>query len=299
MKIQGIFAALTTPFHSNGAVARDDLRENISRYNKTRLAGYVVNGSTGESVLLEWGEVERVWETVRDAAAPEKLLIAGTGAESTELTIRQTNRAAELGYRAALVRTPHYYKPQMADEALAAYFLRVADESRIPILLYSIPAFTGIALEVGLVEKLSRHPNICGIKDSSGDVAQAAEMIAVAPVGFATLVGSASTLFASIAVGATGAILALAAVFPELCAELYEASQDGHESRAETIQQILHGASKLMGRLGVPGIKYALDLRGYRGGAPRLPLLPLNAAQCREVEATFAQVLVEMTPVRN
>ncbi len=299
MKIQGIFAALTTPFHLNGAVSREDLRENILRYNQTRLSGYVVNGSTGESVLLEWSEVERAWAVVADAAAADKLLIAGTGAESTDVTIRQTKRAAEMGYRVALVRTPHYYKPQMTAEALTAYYLRVAEEARIPILLYSIPAFTGIALEAGLVEKLSAHPNILGIKDSSGEVGRAAEIIGAVRPGFATLVGSSSTLSASIAVGAAGAILALASVVPELCVELYEAALAGQGLRAESIQQQLHGTSKLMARLGVAGIKHALDLRGYRGGAPRLPLLPLNAAQRREVELSLSQALAETAPLRN
>ncbi len=225
MNLQGIFPPLTTPFAADGSLDLARLGENISRYNLTRLAGYVLNGSTGESVLLSWTEVERVWEAAREASEREKILIAGTGAESTSETIEHTNRAAELGYQAALVRTPHYYKPQMTTDAEAEYFLRVADAARIPILIYSVPMFTGLAVEAPLVGRLSRHPNIIGIKDSSGDVHRAAEMIAMVKPGFQVLVGSASTLYASLAVGAVGAILAVACAFPEHCVELYQAAR--------------------------------------------------------------------------
>src|ERR1700730_886423 len=170
MDLHGIFAAVTTPFAPDGAVSLERLRENITRYNQTRLAGYVLNGSTGESVLLRWEEIERVWETAREAAGPGKLLIAGTAAESTAETIEHTNRAASLGYNAALVRTPHYYKPQMKSEALTEYYLRIADAARIPVMVYSVPIFTQLAVEAAVVRRVAEHPNIIGMKDSSGNV---------------------------------------------------------------------------------------------------------------------------------
>ncbi|HWY26689.1 MAG TPA: dihydrodipicolinate synthase family protein, partial [Candidatus Angelobacter sp.] len=124
MNIRGIFPPLTTPFGPDGDIAPDRLRENIKRYNRIRLAGYVLNGSTGESVLLRWEEIYRLWEIAKEAAAPGKITIAGTAAESTAETIEHTNRAASLGYDFALVRTPHYFKPQMTIDAEAEYYLR-------------------------------------------------------------------------------------------------------------------------------------------------------------------------------
>src|ERR1700693_4979927 len=163
MKLHGIFAPLTTPFESDGNVALGQVRNNVALYNKTKLAGYVPNGSTSESVLLLWEEVYKVWEAVRDAAAPGKILIAGTGAESTAETIEHTNRAASLGYDAALVRTPSFYKPAMTEDNLAEHYLRVADAARIPILIYSVPIFTQIQVEAPLIARLAKHPNIIGM----------------------------------------------------------------------------------------------------------------------------------------
>src|ERR1700731_2818999 len=207
MNFHGIFPPLTTPFEPDGAIAPARLRENITRYNRTGLAGYVVNGSTSESVLLRWEEVYRIWETAREAAAPGKTLIAGTGAESTAETIEHTNRAASLGSHAALVRTPSFYKPAMTEDNLAEHYLRVADGARIPILVYSVPIFTQIKVEAPLVARVAQNPNIIGMKDSSGDVSGVAKIIAAAPKSFSTLVGSAATLYESLEVGAIGAIL--------------------------------------------------------------------------------------------
>src|SRR3984893_5296186 len=217
VKLHGIFPPLTTPFAHDGTVSLSKLRENIAGYNKTRLAGYAINGSTSESVLMTWDEIYRIWETAKEAAAPGKILIAGTGAESTAETIEHTNRAASLGFDAALVRTPHFYKPQMKLDALSEFYLRVADASRIPVLVYSVPIFTNLQVEAPLIALVAKHPNIIGMKDSSGDVEGVRKIIAAAPKTFQTLVGSASTLFESLELGACGAILALANPFPELC----------------------------------------------------------------------------------
>ena len=291
MNLHGIFSPLATPFAADGAIAPAKLRENIARYNRIGLAGYVLNGSTSESVLLRWEEIYRLWETAKEAAAPGKILIAGTGAESTAETIEHTNRAASLGFDAALVRTPHFYKPQMKLDALSEFYLRVADASPIPVLVYSVPIFTHLQVEAPLIALVAKHPNIIGIKDSSGDVEGVRKIIAAAPETFQTLVGSASTLFESLELGACGAILALANPFPELCVEIYEASHSGDSKNAHSLAQQLLAPAKILGpQYGIPGLKYALDRLGYYGGPPRPPLLPLSEAAKAEIDAMLSNL---------
>jgi 4-hydroxy-2-oxoglutarate aldolase len=294
MNLHGIFPPLTTPFAPDRSVGLARLRENIVRYNRIGLAGYVVNGSTSESVLLRWEEIYRIWETAKEAAAPGKRMIAGTGAESTAETIEHTQRAAAIGYDVALVRTPSFYKPAMTQSTLAEHYLRVADATPIPILIYSVPIFTHVTVEAPLVARVSQHPNILGIKDSSGDVDGVAKIIAAAPKTFRTLVGSASTLYESLRIGAVGAILALANVFPELCVEIYEAARMGDDARARALAQKLVVPAKVLGpQFGIPGLKYALDKLGYYGGPPRPPLLPVDESARREIDAMLAAVVPE------
>ncbi|MGH9774519.1 MAG: dihydrodipicolinate synthase family protein [Candidatus Acidiferrales bacterium] len=296
MNLHGIFPPVTAPFAADGSLALEHLSSNIARYNKTRLAGFVANGSTGESVLLTWPEIERIWATVRDAASLDKTLIAGTGAESTLETIEHTNRAAALGYHAALVRTPSYYRPQMTLEAEAAHFLRVADAAKIPVLIYSVPIFTGYTVEAPLVARLAAHPNIIGMKDSSGDVAGVAKIIAAAPRNFQTLVGSAKTLYASLEKGAIGAILAVACALPELCVDLYEAARSGRLARAQQLQEALEPFSAVASSRGIAALKYALDKLGYYGGLARLPLLPPDETAKREVDDALARASAVTSP---
>jgi 4-hydroxy-2-oxoglutarate aldolase len=291
MNLHGIFPPLTAPFAADGAIAPAKLRENIARYNRIGLAGYVVNGSTGESVLLRWEEIYQLWETAKEAAAPGKVLIAGTGAESTSETIEHTNHAATLGFDAALVRTPHFYKPQMKLDALSEFYLRVADAARIPILVYSVPIFTNLQVDADLIARVAQHPNIIGMKDSSGDIEGVRKIIAAAPKTFQTLVGSASTLFESLELGACGAILALAKAFPELCVEIYEASRSGDSKAARSLSQQLLAPAKILGpQYGIPGLKYALDRLGYYGGPARPPLLPLSEAAKLEIDAMLSNL---------
>jgi 4-hydroxy-2-oxoglutarate aldolase len=287
----GVFAPLTTPYAHDGSVSLADLKYNVHRYNQTDLAGYVALGSTGESVLLTREEMDGILITVKEAAAKTKTLLAGTGAESTAETIERTKRAAELGYDAALVKTPHYYKPAYKPDVLIAHFRRVADESPIPVMLYSIPQFTGITLGVGEVAALSEHPNIMGIKDSSGNVQGMGEIIGAVPPGFQVLVGSAASLYPSLAIGARGGILALACALPEKCVALFELVRQGHHERARGLQSILARASKLIvSEMGIAGVKHAMDQRGYRGGVPRLPLLPLHHEQKKRLMEFLANL---------
>jgi len=291
MDFSGVFAALTTPFAADDSVALADLKQNIQRYNATDLAGYAVQGSTGESVLLTRAEWDSVLVAAKEAASPQKRLLAGTGVESTAETISRSKRAAELGYHAALVKTPYYYKPMYKPEVFIAHYRRVADASPIPVLLYSVPQFTGISLEAPEVAVLAEHPNIIGIKESSGHVQRVGEMVAATPASFQVLTGGAGVLLPSLIVGAKGAILALASALPEKCAELYEVTRRGQMEAARELQKNLLRASKLIvSELGIPGVKFVMDQRGYHGGAPRSPLQPLSdAAKGRVLEllATF------------
>jgi 4-hydroxy-2-oxoglutarate aldolase len=289
MELSGIFTALTTPFAEDGSVSIAGLKHNIQRYNGTDLAGYVAIGSTGESVLLTRSEVETVLATVKEAAGIGKKLIAGTGAESTAETIERTKRAAELGYQVALVKTPYYYKPSYKPDVLIAHYRRVADASPIPVMLYSVPQFTGVALEAPEVAALAQHPNIIGIKDSSGNVQRVAEMIAATPAAFQVLVGAAATIYPALVLGARGCILALACALPEKCVALFELVRKGHHEKARELQAMLVTASKLMvSEGGIAGVKFAMDQRGYRGGDPRLPLLPLHHEQKKRLTELLA-----------
>lgn len=286
MDLCGVFPALTTPFAPDGSVSIAHLKHNIQQYNRTGLSGYVVMGSTGESVLLSRTEAESVFVAVKETASRDKKLIAGTGAESTAETIELTKRAAELGYDAALVKTPYYYKPAYKPENCITHYSSVADASPIPVLLYSVPQFTGVALEPPEVAKLAEHPNIIGIKESSGNVQRVAEIIVSVPRDFQVLVGSAATVHASMTVGACGAILALASALPEKCVALYELIRKGQHEKARELQEVILGASKLVvSECGIAGVKLVMDQRGYRGGLPRLPLLPLKEEQRKRINA--------------
>jgi 4-hydroxy-2-oxoglutarate aldolase len=224
---------------------------------------------------------------------PGKLLIAGTGAESTAETIARTKRAASLGYDVALVKTPYYYKPAYKAEVYLQHYFSVADQSPIPILLYSVPVFTGITLETPEVVELAQHPNIIGIKDSSGVIQRVVEVVAKAPAGFRVLTGSAAVLHPALASGAMGAILALASALPERCVELFELFLQGRREEAKELQQRLAFASKAIVSEGsIAGLKYAMDLRGYYGGLPRLPLLPL----AEEKKQAIAEIVGQMEP---
>ena len=291
MDFSGIFPPLTTPFAADGSVSLGDLKFNIGRYNATRLKGYVVLGSTGESVLLSPQEKDAILAAVKESAAPGKLLIAGTGAESTAATIAQTRRAAELGYHAALVKTPYYFKPQYKPDVLIEHFRRVADASPIPVLLYSVPQFTGVALEAPEVAALAALPNVAGIKESSGNVQRVGEIIAACPRSFQTIVGSASTLYPSQCLGAVGGILALADVLPEKCVELFELFRNGRHEQARELQAALVPISKIVvADDGPAGVKFGMDVCGYRGGVPRPPLLPVSIEKRKRIESVLGGI---------
>jgi 4-hydroxy-2-oxoglutarate aldolase len=285
VRIEGILPPIATPF-SDGRVAHDRLRENLERWNKTGLAGYVVFGSNGEAVHLDQEEKLALVDTVKQCLPPGKLLIVGTGCESTEATVRLTNLAAEGGAHAALIINPHFYKARMDNAALRRHYVRIADQADIPILIYNVPKFTGADMSPGLVASLAEHPNIIGIKDSSGNIAQVGEMIATtpSPPSFHILAGSAGHLLPALALGASGGILALANIAPRECCKIFDDFRRGRHDEAKDLQLKLLAANKAVtAGFGVAGLKAALDMMGYYGGDPRPPLLPLGEQERGEL----------------
>jgi dihydrodipicolinate synthase/N-acetylneuraminate lyase len=370
MLFSGIFPPITTPFYPDGAVYYKKLESNVERYSRTPIAGIVVQGSTGEAILLSDTERREVFKTAIAAATPHKVMIAGTGLESAIETLHLTEYAAELGYDAALVRTPHFYRKQMLPANLLAFYRMVADRSPLPVILYNVPPFTVYDLPAEIVIELAHHPNIIAIKESGGNLDKVTAMVegtrhikrqatvtetfaAVTPrmikaaaseatqkqekesrelvtvealagssgadtpvragsaqkpsssaistigslktrqkeVGFQVLVGAAHQLEPSLALGAAGAILGFACPAPTACYEIYAAvKEDDVELAREKQERLKHAARRVVSDLGVPGIKYAMDLNGYYGGPARLPFLPVTGDQKKEIEKLMSNL---------
>ena len=353
MLLHGIFPPITTPFYPDGNVYHKKLEANVERYSRTPSAGIVVLGSTGEAILLSDQQRRDVLKTALAAAAPNKVMVAGTGIESASETIKLTEYAAELGYDAAMVRTPHYYKKQMLPANILAFYRTVADRSPLPLVIYNFPQATGYDIPADVVIELADHPNIIAIKESSGNLEKVKVMVdgtrhikrsatvtetfdAVTPrmlkaaatdssnggqlvsvetlggaakpsssavtvvgklktrqkeVGFQVVVGAAHQLEPSLAMGAVGAILAFACPAPMACYEIYAAIKDGDAALAREKQdRVKLAAQRVVSELGVPGVKYAMDLNGYYGGPSRLPFLPLTADLKSEIEKLMAGI---------
>jgi len=361
MFLHGIFPPITTPFYPDGRVYHKKLEANVERYSRTPVAGIVVQGSTGEAILLSDEERREVLKTAIAAAAPHKVMIAGTGIESAIETLRLCDYAAELGYDAAMVRTPHYYKKQLHPANLLAFYRTVADRSPLPLVIYNFPQATGYDIPAEVVIELADHPNIAAIKESSGNLEKVKKMVdgtkhvkrqatvtetfeAVTPrmvkaaaaeatkesrelvtvealagtsaaerrppspsssavtvvgklktrqkeVGFQVMVGAAHQLEPSLGMGAVGAILAFASPAPTACYEIYAALKEGDTALArEKQERVKLAAQRVVSELGVPGVKYAMDLNGYYGGPSRLPFLPLTADQKVEIDKLMAGI---------
>jgi len=349
MLIEGVFAATATPFYSDERIYFRKIEANMARYSRSLLAGMVVLGSTGEAPMLDETETSEVLKVAAEATAPDKVLIAGVGRESVKGTVDQADTAAKYNYDAVLVRTSSYYAGQMSSAAVMHYFRSVADRSALPVILYNIPKCVPYQIPIEVIAELSAHPNIIGIKDSSGSVdrirdtvaatknaprrtetvtsifeavtgrmlAQKAEgagtfvlagelaggaAVATAPpltplktrtreVGFQVLCGSASALLASLQEGACGGILAMGACAPQACQEVYLAWKDHDLKLADEKQKRIAGANKrIVGDLGISGVKYACDFNGYYGGRARAPLLALTADEKMEIEGLLAEI---------
>ena len=272
MKLRGVMPPITTPFQ-NGKLALDKLKENFQKWNRTGLSGYLVLGSNGEAVYLNEKEKIKVIEVSRESIPTSKILMVGTGMESTQETIRFTNQAAKLGTDCALVVTPSYFKGSMKPQILYDHFIAVAESSQIGILVYNVPQFTGINLDPEWVAKLSEHPNIIGVKDSSGNIGQLSEIIRLSQKGFAVFVGSAPVFFPALCVGAGGGILAVANATPQECVQIQNLFHDRKFEEAKALQSRLTPLAKAVTvKYGIGGLKIAMDLAGYFGGNPRAPL---------------------------
>jgi 4-hydroxy-2-oxoglutarate aldolase len=274
----GIFAPIVTPFDRDDAVDEVAMARNVRRWMKTSLDGLVVLGSNGEAPQLDDKESDRVVELVRSDVPRDRVLIAGTGRESTKATIAATRRAAAQGVNAALVRTPGFFKTQMTADVLERHYVDVAEASTIPVLLYNVTMFTGVNLPVDAVARLAEHPNIVGIKESGSDIGQIAEILARTPRDFTVLAGSATTLFHALCAGCDGAVLALASLVPDACARMRSLVTAGRIEEARELQRRLTPLARSVGTaFGVPGLKAAMDLVGFTGGHPRPPLRPISS----------------------
>ena len=288
MDLHGIFPPVTTPFDGDEIDYRA-LRQNLQRYMTTRIRGVVMLGSNGEAPYLSEDEAHRVIAVAREQVPGARPLIAGAGCESTQATIAAVARAAEAGADVVLVRTPAYYKSQMTADVFIRHFTAVADASRVPVLLYDAPMFTGVTLPVAAVTKLAEHPNIIGLKESAPDIGLVSEFVANTPRDFQVLVGSAPTLYASLCVGAVGGIVAIACVLPDLCVRLLTLAQEGRHDEALLLQrQLTPLARSVTSAWGVGGLKAALDLAGYTGGPPRAPLGRPSAQAAETIRAQLA-----------
>jgi 4-hydroxy-2-oxoglutarate aldolase len=296
-RFSGIFTPIVTPFLRDDTVDEQGLRHNVARWMRTPLTGLVVLGSNGEAPQLDDEEADRVIALTREEVPRDRVLIAGTGRESTKATIAATRRAADYGVDAVLVRTPSFFKPQLTTPVFVQHYREVADASPVPVLLYNVTMFTGVNLLPEAVETLAAHPNIVGMKESGGDIAQLAEYVGRTPGDFSVLAGSASTLFHALCAGCDGAILALAAILPHDCVQLWRFVREGRLEEARALQRRLLPLARSVGAAhGIPGLKSALDLLGFAGGFPRPPLRPATPdavdAIRNQLEAAGAHVQV-------
>jgi len=290
LNLNGIIAAVPTPFNSEGEVAHDKLVSNLERWNQTGLLGYLILGSTGEFPHLTVDEKLAVIDTVRGAIPPEKLLLVGTGELSTRYTIEMTRKAADRGADGAVVITPFYYKKLLTEEQRATHYRRVADNAPIPILVYLIPQFSGVYLLPETIAALAEHPNIIGLKESSGDMAALNDIFReLKPENeFSVLVGAPTILQEALGVGAAGAVLAVACIAPHACVEIEHAWRMGDPQRATILQERLAALTRITSAPGVGHLKAAMDLVGLYGYLPRSPLSPPTAEEREQIENAIA-----------
>ena len=294
--LKGIIPPLVTPFDETGGIRYDYFERNMDRYLEAGVEGYLVIGSNGESVYLEHSEKLKLIETARKRLPSSVMLLAGTGVESTQATIELTKEAADRGVDAVLVKNPFYFKNQMTFDVYFSHYTAVAEASPVPVVIYNVPAFTGISLDSSLVIELAKHPNLRGMKDSSGNVKLISEVVwNTDPRKFSVLAGAAPTLFPSMVVGARGGIVALACAAPKAMMALYRAVVTGDHKTAEIIQRIIApAAGAVTEKLGIAGLKGAMELEGFQPGLPRRPLLPLKQAQRQNLEQIFRRMNSEL-----
>ncbi|NIS67705.1 MAG: dihydrodipicolinate synthase family protein [Proteobacteria bacterium] len=285
ISLKGCFPPIPTPFDDHGRVDHDRLSDNLEKWQRTSLAGFVVLGSNGEAVFLRETEKLDVWKTCRSVIRKERLFIAGTGCESTSNTIELTEKAARFGADAAMVVTPHYYKPRMDHRALVRHYEMIADHSPIPIILYNVPAFTGIDLAAETIIDLAQHPNVIGIKESMGNLVKIGHVTGALGDEFQVLAGSGGFFLSALVMGAVGGVMALANVAPEPLTELLVSFGQANLKRGREIQaRLIPLNTAVTTQFGIAGLKAALDLTGMYGGPVRSPLVSLDSDQQGEIK---------------
>ena len=294
LNLHGLLLPITTPFTEAGDIHADGLTKNLAGWNDSGITGYVILGSTGERVNLDEREYLQVIETARRAVPETLTFIVGAGQQSTRGTIAEIDRAAKAGAEAVLVITPHYYRSAITQAALIDHYSAIADAANVPVILYSMPDLTGIKIEPETAARLSEHENIIGMKDSSNDVAQLRETIQLCRSDFAVMIGNGTVFADALRAGARGGILAVGCAAPKLCLEIYRAVQARENDRASELQNRLTPLARAVTKTyGIGGLKAALDMVGYVGGAVRAPLKRASAEACAEI----AQLLREATNV--
>ena len=289
---EGIYTPIITPFKANEEIDFEKLKHNLDRWGETPLSGVLVLGSNGEFPHLSPAEKIELVRFVRENFNPGKRVLAGTTCDTTTGTIELSEQVSKLGADAVLVLPPYYYKGLMTEEVLLQHFTEVADRSPLPVMLYNMPANTGINLPPSLVTELSKHQNIVGIKDSSGNIVQIAQVIQGAASDFSVFAGSASFMLPAFAIGARGATVALANIMPEECCRVFELFAKGKMDEAKDQQLRLLEINHTVTRgWGIPALKAAMDMLGYRGGELRRPLRPLPEEQ----KTTLSEILKRAT----
>ncbi len=284
--LEGVICPVVTPFNKRGDIDEGFFRENLSRLSGVGLAGVLVTGSTGEASYLAEKERLRLVELARDIVKAPELLLVGTGLESTAATIKLSRESVERGADALMVLTPSYFKPQMDSAALVGHFKAVGAGVKRPVLFYYIPQYTGLEVDLATIIKISRLPNIVGLKESSGSLELVRAILKKVRPDFRVLVGAVSIFHEALTSGAVGGVLGQAHFAPSLCVGLYEAYLNDQTKQAHDLQKrLMPLAQKVAGPYGVPGIKAALDVFGGHGGAPRLPLLPVSAKVKKQIAA--------------
>jgi 4-hydroxy-2-oxoglutarate aldolase len=290
-QLHGLLLPTTTPFDSNHEVDLKGLRANLEAWSKSGITGVVLLGSTGERVHLNEREYVEIIGAARRVVTSDQAFIVGAGQQSTRGTINEIKRATEAGADAVLVITPSFYRSAITQESLFKHYTEIADISPIPVILYSMPALTGINIEPATIARLSDHQNIIGVKDSSADVAGFKETVELSPQEFAVMTGNGTVLLDALRAGATGAILAVGCAVPEICIEVMRAFRDGDDERAELVQSKLTPlATAVTTKYGIGGLKAALDMSGYVGGAVRAPLPAATENAKVEIEQLLKKV---------
>ncbi len=300
MQITGILPPMVTPFRENGEVFYDAFVRNIERWNDTPLSGYLVLGSNSETPYLNEGEKLQLIRLTAAAAPPGRVILAGTGCESTAETIRLTNAAARAGAHAALILTPSYYGSMVSDAGFIRHFTAIADACDIPILIYNVPRYTHLNVSVEVVRTLSRHPRIIGMKDSRGDLPQLQAFKQAVPDSFSLIAGSSSVLYPALEIGVRAAILALANCLPAQCVEVMRLFERGDRDGSRALHERLLAINKsLIDTYGIAGLKYAASVMGFEGGYPRSPMLPVSDAGKAAIRDLFDRAQIDHKQVRT